>query len=104
MLWGYIWVAGRFSKRHKRCIREEDNKSNKQVIAKLLIQMSLLVLYLVNAIIFSVIGMLREDPLSPGILDMFFRKYLYHVSLLLSEFIYLTFHQIFNNFNSIDPS
>jgi hypothetical protein len=28
-----------------RCIREEDNKSNNQVIAKLLIQMSLLVLY-----------------------------------------------------------
>jgi hypothetical protein len=28
-----------------RCIKEEDNKSNKQVIAKLLIQMSLLVLY-----------------------------------------------------------
>jgi hypothetical protein len=38
-------VAGRFSKRHKRYIREEDIKSNKQVIAKLLIQMSLLVLY-----------------------------------------------------------
>jgi hypothetical protein len=27
---------------------------------------------LVNVIIFSVIVMLREDPLSPGILDMFF--------------------------------
>jgi hypothetical protein len=38
-------VAGRFSKRHKRCIREEDNKSNKQVMYKVLIQMSLLVLY-----------------------------------------------------------
>jgi hypothetical protein len=46
ILWGYTWVAGRFLKCHKRCIREEDNKSNKQVIAKLLmIQMSLLVLY-----------------------------------------------------------
>jgi hypothetical protein len=33
--------------------------------------------------------MLREDPLSPGMLDMFFRKYLYHVSLLVSEFICL---------------
>jgi hypothetical protein len=43
---GYIWVAGRFLKRHMRCIREEDNKSNNQVIAKLLIQMSLLVLYI----------------------------------------------------------
>jgi hypothetical protein len=45
ILWGYTWVAGRFSKRHMRCIREEDNKSNKQVTDKLLIQMSLLVLY-----------------------------------------------------------
>jgi hypothetical protein len=35
-------VAGRFSKRHKRCIREDNYKPNKQVIAKLLIQMSLL--------------------------------------------------------------
>jgi hypothetical protein len=46
LLWGYIWVAGRVLKRHKRCIREEDNKSNKQVIAKLLIQVSILVLYI----------------------------------------------------------
>jgi hypothetical protein len=45
ILWGYTWVAGRYSKRQKRCIREEDNKSNKQVMDKLLIQMSLLVLY-----------------------------------------------------------
>jgi hypothetical protein len=48
MLWRYIWVAGGFSKRHKRYIREEDNKMNKQVMDKqhkLLIQMSLLVLY-----------------------------------------------------------
>jgi hypothetical protein len=45
ILWGYTWVAGRFSKGHKRYIREEDNKSNKQVMDKLLIQMSLLVLY-----------------------------------------------------------
>jgi hypothetical protein len=44
----------------------------------------------VNAIIFSVIGLLREDPLSPGILDVLFRRYMYHVSLLVSEFIYLT--------------
>jgi hypothetical protein len=42
----YMGGRQRFSKRHKRCIREEDNKSNKQVIAKLLIQMSLLVLLL----------------------------------------------------------
>jgi hypothetical protein len=45
MLWGSIWVAGRFLNCHKRYTREEDNKFNKQVIAKLLIQMSLLVLY-----------------------------------------------------------
>jgi hypothetical protein len=57
----------------------------------------------VNAIIFSVIVMLREDPLSPGILDMFFRKYLYHVSLLVSEFIYFKIAQIFNSYNSNDP-
>jgi hypothetical protein len=41
----YIWVADRFSKRHMRCIREEDNKSNIQIMDKLLVQMSLLVLY-----------------------------------------------------------
>jgi hypothetical protein len=45
MLWRYIRVAGRFSKSHKMYIREENNESNKQVIDKLLIQMSLLVLY-----------------------------------------------------------
>jgi hypothetical protein len=38
-------VVGRFSKRHKRYTREEDNKFNKQVMDKLLVQMSLLVLY-----------------------------------------------------------
>jgi hypothetical protein len=37
--------AGRFSKRHKRCIREEDDIFNEEVMDKLLIQMSLLVLY-----------------------------------------------------------
>jgi hypothetical protein len=89
-------VAGRFSKRHKRCIREEDNKSNKQVIAKLLIHMSLLVL-LVNAIIFTVITSLREDPLSPGILDMFFLKISDHSFLCKTELIYLKFHQIINS-------
>jgi hypothetical protein len=45
ILWRYTWVAGRFSKRHKRYIKEEDKKSNIQVMDKLLIQMSLLVLY-----------------------------------------------------------
>jgi hypothetical protein len=36
ILWGYTWVAGRFSKQHKRYIREEDNKSNKAIMDKLL--------------------------------------------------------------------
>jgi hypothetical protein len=40
--------------------------------------------------------LLREDPLSPGILDMFFFEISYHVSLLVSEFIYLKIAQIFN--------
>jgi hypothetical protein len=67
-------VAGRFPNRQKRYIREEDNKSNKKVMDKLLMQMPLSVI-LVNAIICSVISLLTEDPLSSGILDMFFRKY-----------------------------
>jgi hypothetical protein len=45
MLWGYIWVPGRFSKLHNSYIREEDYKSNKQIMDKLLVQMSLLVSY-----------------------------------------------------------
>jgi hypothetical protein len=40
------YVGGRqIFERHKRYIREEDKKFNKQVMVKLLIQMSLLVLY-----------------------------------------------------------
>jgi hypothetical protein len=39
----------------------------------------------VNAIIFTVIGILREDLLSTGMLDVFFSKISYHVSLLLRE-------------------
>jgi hypothetical protein len=38
-----IYMGGRFSKRHKRYIREEDNKSNKQVMDK--VRMSLSVVY-----------------------------------------------------------
>jgi hypothetical protein len=45
ILWGYAWVAGRIATHHKRYIREEDNKMNKQVMDELLIQMSLLLLY-----------------------------------------------------------
>jgi hypothetical protein len=66
--------------------------------------MSLLVCLLVNAIIFSVISLLREDPLSPGILDMFFSKISDHSSLKLREFIYLKNFQIFNSFNLNNPS
>jgi hypothetical protein len=50
---------------------------------------------LVNAIIFSDIGILREDPLSMGILDVFFLKISDHSSLKLREFIYLKIAQIF---------
>jgi hypothetical protein len=46
---------------------------------------------------FIVISLLREDPLSPGILDMFFLKYLYHSSLCKTEFTYSKFHQIINS-------
>jgi hypothetical protein len=38
-----------------------------------------------------------------GILDVFFRNYLYHVSLLVSEFIYLNFAHFSKSFNSNDP-
>jgi hypothetical protein len=75
-------MAGRLSKRHMRYIREEDDKSNKQIMDKLLIQMSLLVL--------------REDPLPTGILDMFFLKISDHSSLCKTEVIYLKFHLIYN--------
>jgi hypothetical protein len=43
---------------------------------------------LVNAIIFVVIGILREDPLSTGMLDVFFLKISYYVSLLLRESLF----------------
>ena len=42
---------------------------------------------LFNAIIFTVIVILREDPLSTGMLDVFFRKNENHVSLLLREIL-----------------
>jgi hypothetical protein len=43
---------------------------------------------LVNVIIFIVIGILREDPLSKGMLDVFFSKISYHVSLFLKRALY----------------
>jgi hypothetical protein len=42
---------------------------------------------LVNAIIFIVIGILREDPLSTGMLDVFFQKS-DNVCHLLREILY----------------
>jgi hypothetical protein len=51
----------------------------------------------VNAVIFIVITSLREEPLSPGILDMFFLKISDHLSLCKTEVIYLKFHQIINS-------
>jgi hypothetical protein len=56
---------------------------------------------LVNAIIFIVIGTLKEDPLSTGMLDVFFSKILYHVSFTKREFIYSKIGLIFNSFDSI---
>jgi hypothetical protein len=56
---------------------------------------------LVNAIIFIVIGILREDPLSTGILDVFFQNIGSCVSFTKREFIYLKIAQIFSSFYSI---
>jgi hypothetical protein len=46
-------VAGRFSKRHKRYIREENNKLNNRLIDKLLVQIivSIIIVILVNRIL-----------------------------------------------------
>jgi hypothetical protein len=46
----------------------------------------------------------REDPLSPGILDMFFLKISDHSSLCKTEVIYLKFRQIYNSITSNDPT
>jgi hypothetical protein len=43
--YGVKYMGGRQISESPQEIREEDNKLNKQVIAKLLVQMSLLVLY-----------------------------------------------------------
>jgi hypothetical protein len=56
---------------------------------------------LVNAITFIFIGILRENPLSTGMLDVFFLKILDHVSLLLRELYILKITVIFNSFDSI---
>jgi hypothetical protein len=41
--------------------------------------------------------MLREDPLSPGMLDMFFRKYSIMCLFPKREFLKLKFAQIINS-------
>jgi hypothetical protein len=38
-------MAGRFSNCHKRCIKEEDYELNNRLIDKVLVQMSILLLY-----------------------------------------------------------
>jgi hypothetical protein len=67
-------VAGRLSKSHMRCIKEEDDKSNKQIMDKLLNTDVSICVILVNAITFIVFSLLREDPLSTCILEVFFPK------------------------------
>jgi hypothetical protein len=80
-------VAGRFLNRHKRFIRDVDDKSNKQIMDKVLIQS--IGDILASALIFIVIGILRENPLPTGILDVFFLKISDHSSLCITEFIYI---------------
>jgi hypothetical protein len=55
-------------------------------------------------LIIFVIGILRKDPLPTGILDVFFLEISDHSSLCKTEVIYLKFHQIYNGFNSNNPS
>jgi hypothetical protein len=47
-------------------------------------------------------NILREDPLSPGILDMFFRKYPIIRLLAKREFICIKIAQIYNWGNQTD--
>ena len=54
-------MAGRFRIARKRCIREEDYKSNNRNTDVFIM------LILVNSIIFIGIVKLREDPLATGI-------------------------------------
>jgi hypothetical protein len=55
-----------------------------------------------NAIIFSVISLLREDPLSPGMLDMFFVWNIVSCVSSRKRVYILKIAQIFNSFNSND--
>jgi hypothetical protein len=49
-------------------------------------------------------GTLKEVSLSTGILDVFFSKIVYRVSLLASELINLIFAHYSNSLNSNNPS
>jgi hypothetical protein len=57
-----------------------------------------IIVILANAIIFIVIGILREDPLSPGMLDVFFQKIRSCVFFTKREFLYLKIAVIFTSF------
>jgi hypothetical protein len=72
---------------------------------KLDIYIIIISVILVNAVIFIVIGMLKERIHYQRVSwTCFFFVISYHVSLLVSEFIYLKIAQIFNSFNLNDPS
>jgi hypothetical protein len=47
-----------------------------------------------------VIGILREDPLSPGMLDVFLQNIVSCVSFTKREFMYSKIAVIFNSFDS----
>ena len=73
-------MIGKFSNSHKRCIREEDYEANNRYSNNLKVSF---ILILVNAIIFILIGLLKEDPLTTGMFGMYFRKQTDHVSLFV---------------------
>jgi hypothetical protein len=52
---------------------------------------------LANVIIFIVIGILREDPLSTGMLDVFFRKIKIIRAFTKREFMYSKIAVIFSS-------
>ena len=61
-------------------------------------------LILAIAIIFIGIVILREDPLSTGILDVFFRKIRSCVSFTKREFMYSKFAHFYNSFDTLASS
>jgi hypothetical protein len=54
----------------------------------------------VNVIIFIVIGILREDPLPTGMLDVFFQKIRSCFSFTKREFMYSKIAVIYNSFHT----